>query len=231
MSKGVAGKPSLKSSIRPTPPAGTGLGLAISKQLVELMGGKIGARANSAAAVASGSRYRCRRRPIWQPAGEQCQDAATFQPPRRQPAGRTPTSTPAIRPLRVLVAEDNKIDRQGQFARILLGKAGHSAEVVETGEAAVAAVRASDYDVVLMPVLDGIEATRLIRAMPPPKNAVTIIAVTAHAMPGAREQYLASGMDGYLSKPLDPEALLRALDGMHRPRETRCCGAGRQLQR
>jgi PAS domain S-box-containing protein len=194
---------------------GTGLGLAISKQLVELMGGKIGAASRlgrgscfwfeislpPAADLATGRRAAPRRGDI--------------QPPLREPsAGRTPTSTPAIRPLRVLVAEDNKINQQ--FARILLGKAGHSAEVVETGEAAVAAVRASDYDVVLMdvqmPVLDGIEATRLIRALPPPKNAVTIIAVTAHAMAGAREQYLASGMDGYLSKPLDPEALLRALE-------------------
>jgi len=65
---------------------------------------------------------------------------------------------------------------------------------------------------VQMPVLDGIEATRHIRALPAPKNAVPIIAVTAHAMAGAREEYLASGMDGDLSKPLDPNALLRALE-------------------
>ena len=199
---------------------GTGLGLAISKQLVELMGGKIGAKSKlgrgscfwfeislrPAADLAIGRRALPRRGDI--------------QPSLQQPrAGHTPPSTPAIRPLRVLIAEDNKINQQ--FARMLLGKAGHSTVVVETGEAAVAAVRASDYDVVLMdvqmPVLDGIEATRLIRALPPPKNAVTIIAVTAHAMAGAREQYLASGMDGYLSKPLDPDALLRALDACTTP--------------
>ena len=99
---------------------------------------------------------------------------------------------------------------------MLLGKAGHIVDVAETGADAVAAVGASDYDVVLMdvqmPVLDGIGATRQIRALPPPKNAVPIIAVTAHAMAGAREQYLASGMDGYLSKPLDPQTLLQTLE-------------------
>jgi CheY-like chemotaxis protein/HPt (histidine-containing phosphotransfer) domain-containing protein len=114
----------------------------------------------------------------------------------------------------VLVAEDNKINQQ--FARMLLTKAGHAVEIADNGEEAVAALRAADYDVVLMdvqmPILDGIEATRHIRALPPPKNAVPIIAVTAHAMTGAREEYLASGMDGYLSKPLDPTALLRTLE-------------------
>jgi CheY-like chemotaxis protein len=120
----------------------------------------------------------------------------------------------ATRKLRVLVAEDNKINQQ--FARMLLTKAGHAVTIADNGEEAVAAVRAADYDVVLMdvqmPILDGIEATRHIRALAPPKNAVPIIAVTAHAMTGAREEYLASGMDGYLSKPLDPSALLRLLD-------------------
>jgi CheY-like chemotaxis protein len=114
----------------------------------------------------------------------------------------------------VLVAEDNKINQQ--LARMLLTKAGYTVDIADNGEEAVTAIRAADYDVVLMdvqmPILDGIEATRHIRALPPPKNAVPIIAVTAHAMTGAREEYLASGMDGYLSKPLDPSALLRTLE-------------------
>jgi CheY-like chemotaxis protein len=85
----------------------------------------------------------------------------------------------------------------------------------ENGAEAVAAVEAGQYDVVLMdvqmPVLDGIEASDRIRGLSAPKNKVPIIAVTAHAMVGARERYLAAGMDGYLSKPLDLTALLRVL--------------------
>jgi CheY-like chemotaxis protein len=85
--------------------------------------------------------------------------------------------------------------------------------VVADGRAAVEAVRAKDYDVVLMdsqmPGIDGMEATRLIRALPPPKSTITIIALTANAMVGASEQYRAAGMDDYVAKPIDVE-LLRA---------------------
>jgi CheY-like chemotaxis protein len=62
-----------------------------------------------------------------------------------------------------------------------------------------------------MPVLDGIQATARIRALPAPYNRVPIIALTAHAMRGAREEYIAAGMDDYLAKPLDPTALLSKL--------------------
>jgi CheY-like chemotaxis protein len=91
----------------------------------------------------------------------------------------------------------------------------HDVDIAENGEEAVAAVRKEDYDVVLMdvqmPVLDGVEATKQIRALPPPKGTIPIIALTAHAMAGAREEYLAAGMDDYLSKPLEPDALFAAL--------------------
>ena len=69
----------------------------------------------------------------------------------------------------------------------------------ENGELAIEAVRNGNYDVVLMdvqmPILDGVQATKRIRALPSPKNAVPIIALTAHAMAGAKEEYLAADMD------------------------------------
>jgi signal transduction histidine kinase/DNA-binding response OmpR family regulator len=120
---------------------------------------------------------------------------------------------PIMRPLRILVAEDNRINRK--IVGILLDGPGHRVEMVENGEQAVAAVCNADYDVVLMdvqmPVLDGMQATKQIRALPPHKSGIPIIALTAHAMAGAREQYLAAGMDDYLSKPLDPATLYAKL--------------------
>jgi len=117
------------------------------------------------------------------------------------------------RPLRILLAEDNKINQQ--FATILLQKAGHRVEVAENGHQAVDAIRREQFDVVLMdiqmPELDGVKATRQIRALPAPKCDVPIIAMTAHAMAGAREEYLAAGMNDYISKPVQSALLLSKL--------------------
>jgi PAS domain S-box-containing protein len=119
----------------------------------------------------------------------------------------------ATRPLQVLVAEDNKINQQ--LVAVMLRHAGHKVDVVENGEQVVEAVRNGAYDAVLMdiqmPVVDGKEATRRIRALPPPANRVVIISVTASAMAGAREEYLALGMDDYVAKPIDPQVLLEKL--------------------
>jgi CheY-like chemotaxis protein len=113
----------------------------------------------------------------------------------------------------VLLAEDHKINQR--LAMMLLKGRNHQVDLAENGQEAVAAVVERDYDVVLMdvqmPVLDGVQATKQIRALPPPKGTIPIIALTAHAMAGAREEYLAAGMDDYLSKPLEPEALFAAL--------------------
>jgi CheY-like chemotaxis protein/HPt (histidine-containing phosphotransfer) domain-containing protein len=120
---------------------------------------------------------------------------------------------PALRPLRILLAEDNKINQK--FALAVLSKAGHSVEIVENGHQAVDAVRRTPFDVVLMdiqmPELDGVSATRQIRALPAPMRLVPIIAMTANAMAGAKEEYLATGMNGYISKPVQPAHLLAAL--------------------
>jgi PAS domain S-box-containing protein len=138
-------------------------------------------------------------------------DAAAAAPP---PANSLSSEyQAAAAPLHLLVAEDNKINQQ--LVAMVLRNAGHRVDVVENGEQALDAVRTGAYDAILMdvqmPVLDGLEATKRIRALPAPIARVPIIALTAHAMAGAREQYLAAGMDDYLSKPLDSATLFRKL--------------------
>jgi signal transduction histidine kinase/DNA-binding response OmpR family regulator/HPt (histidine-containing phosphotransfer) domain-containing protein len=131
--------------------------------------------------------------------------------------GDNGTTRPALvvarEPLRILLAEDNKINQK--FATVLLSKAGHSVVVADNGHQAVDAMRRGDFDVILMdiqmPELDGVQATRQIRVLPEPKCLVPIIAMTAHAMAGAREEYLAAGMNDYISKPVQPALLLSKL--------------------
>ena len=115
--------------------------------------------------------------------------------------------------LRILMAEDNRINQL--FAVALLTKAGYAVDVVANGHQAVDAVRDHEYDVVLMdiqmPELDGSQATTQIRSLPPPKSDIHIIALTANAMSGAKEQYLGSGFDDYVTKPIQPALLLAKL--------------------
>jgi len=115
--------------------------------------------------------------------------------------------------LRILLAEDNKINQQ--FALFFLNRAGHDVTIAENGHQAVDAVRDADFDVVLMdvqmPELDGVQATRQIRALSTHNKDIPIIAMTAHAMNGAREEYLAAGMNDYISKPFQPALVLEKL--------------------
>jgi signal transduction histidine kinase/CheY-like chemotaxis protein len=131
-------------------------------------------------------------------------------------AKRPRSQLPEHRPLRILLAEDNKVNQK--YATALLGKAGHDVEIAENGHQAVDAVRNSRFDVVLMdiqmPELDGVQATRQIRNLSPEKRDIPIIAMTAHAMAGAREEYLAAGMNDYISKPVDPKLLFAKLDAV-----------------
>ncbi len=129
-----------------------------------------------------------------------------------------PTPLPAepavTRTGRILLAEDNRTNQL--FATTLLHRLGYSVEVVEDGEQALAVATAGGIDLILMdvqmPGMDGLDAAQAIRALGGPRAAVPIVALTADAMPGTREQCLAAGMDDYITKPINRTGLLAALD-------------------
>ncbi|MDP3911751.1 MAG: response regulator, partial [Gemmatimonadales bacterium] len=117
------------------------------------------------------------------------------------------------RALRILLAEDNPVNRQVAVA--MLVKRGHEVHVAVNGKEAVDAVTRRDYDVVLMdiqmPVLDGFQATAALRAMPRGKD-IRIIALTAHALSGERERCLSHGMSDYLAKPFKAHDLFALVE-------------------
>jgi CheY-like chemotaxis protein len=116
--------------------------------------------------------------------------------------------------VRILLAEDNRVNQQVFLA--ILRRLGYRVEAVGNGQEAVLALERGAYDLVFMdcqmPVMDGYEATRAIRHLVAPLSAVPIVALTAHAMQGDREQCIQAGMDDYLAKPVTPAAVAAVLD-------------------
>ena len=174
---------------------GTGLGLAITRNLIGLMGGSLAAESQPGA----GSRF-------WftlalaQPALE----AATERP--------APPPELALHGLRVLLAEDNAVNQL--IARRAIEKTGASVQLAVDGLQALQSALEGAFDVILMdvqmPHLDGLEVTRRIRKEPLPSQPY-IVALTAHAIEGYREICLEAGMNSYLTKPLQLDALRRVL--------------------
>ncbi len=117
--------------------------------------------------------------------------------------------------LRVLIAEDHPVNQR--YAVHLLTQAGHRPTVVENGQAAIDALRRAAFDLVLMdvqmPIMDGLEATRLIRAGEAAgERRLPIVALTAHAMTGDRERCLEAGMDDYVTKPIKAADFYRVIN-------------------
>ena len=136
----------------------------------------------------------------------------------RLPSGTTSLSELQRRRIRILVAEDNSINRE--LVVSMLTKQGYQLDAVENGKLAVERLEREHFDLVLMdiqmPELDGLEATRMIRLSPGPNQRIPIIALTAHAMAGDEQRCLSAGMDGYLPKPLDPQVTFRMIDKLAR---------------
>jgi PAS domain S-box-containing protein len=175
---------------------GTGLGLAICKRIVELMGGQIGV----SSVEGHGSTFWFE---LTLPTAQMSDPGGQAEPPAE-----------LDRPVRLLLVEDVAINRE--LVKTVLASFDVEIETAEDGVAAIEAFRQGDYDLVLMdvqmPVMDGLTATRRIRALPLPAAATTpIVAMTANILPDQIAKCGEAGMDGHLGKPMNPAELLNAI--------------------
>jgi CheY-like chemotaxis protein len=192
---------------------GTGLGLAIATKLVDLMGGRIWVESPW---IAPGSAL-----PVEGSAFHFTALIDVGKRPQARPAPVHPEDTPAkpaaARPLRILLAEDNPVNRR--LAQHLLQKQGHTVIVAEDGAQALALLERETVDLVFMdvqmPGTDGLAATRVIRQREKAGQfRLPIVALTAHAMSGDRELCLAAGMDAYITKPIQRGELQRVIESL-----------------
>jgi PAS domain S-box-containing protein len=187
---------------------GSGLGLTICRQLVDLMGGEM----DFYGEPGKGSTFWFEL-PL---APAQAPETMATDPPVRSNGSRERSSG------RVLLVEDSKVNQL--VAGLMLEELGYQVDIRVNGAEAVEAVKENEYVAVLMdclmPVMDGYEATAQIRRLDEPSRHTPIVAVTATAMAGDREKCLLAGMDDYVSKPLEQQALAAAL--------ARCIASDRQ---
>lgn len=177
---------------------GTGLGLAICRRLTTMLGGDIGFQS----APGQGSLF-------WFTVAV----TVAAEPPILQDEPAIPSPPGQPEPLHLLLVEDTEVSRF--LARMVLESAGHRVTVASNGREALEAIEHQAFDAILMdiqmPELDGISATRRIRALPSPICETPIIALTANVMEHDRQIYLEAGMDHHVAKPIDKSALLAAV--------------------
>jgi PAS domain S-box-containing protein len=184
---------------------GTGLGLTISSRLVQMLQGRL----QVSSTPGKGSTFSFTVQMTVLP-----DTIAKGETPFAVPRPSSSENRQAARPLHILLAEDNLINQKLSVA--MLEHAGHRVVVANNGRAVLLALEQRSFDVLLMdvqmPEMNGLEATAAIREKEKTTGGhIPILAVTAHAMKGDREQFLAAGMDGYVTKPVDEAELMNAI--------------------
>lgn len=180
---------------------GTGLGLAISKKIAEMMGGEIGVWSEEGV----GSNF-------WFTAVLKKQPAKKS----RDTAVQETEDTPCLRtdrPIRILVAEDNLFNQK--ITGIVLKQIGFDSDIAGDGLEAIQMLKSTNYDLILMdihmPKMDGIEATERIRGTDAAYKTIPIIALTADVIAEGRDMWMRSGMNGYITKPVNPQHLKKLI--------------------